>query len=350
MKYLWKIFSSTTLTVVLAILICVDAIWGSLLSVTNPPFYQWLDSAILLPALWEMGRANLSYTLWIYILIILIGLFALNTLVCTTDRVFSIIRTKSPWQTILPHIVHVGFLVALVGHLLGSSYGFKSPENFVMVGDSVPVPMTDGLSVRLDSVDVEVETKSGSRNITGLKSTVTIFDEGSEVLSGDIEMNGPLIYKGIAFYHMSHGQMPMGLLLRIDGAMKEVPFDSGFTTKKGKGFILGTIFPDFARDSSGKAYSRTSEFRNPYQEIISKGGTRGYLNISRPGEAVSIEDVEIVLQDYILKEYAVLGINKDPGIWFIIVGSSILTLGVILIFIFRGKRAELMRKPQESVT
>ncbi len=347
MKLLWNLFSSTTLTLVLAILICIDAVWGSLLTVNNPAFYQALDSAILLPALIEMGSANISYTLWIYILIILIALFAVNTFVCTVDRLYSIMRSGSPWQSILPHIVHIGFLIALIGHLLGSSYGFKSPENFIMKGDSVPVPMTDGLSVRLD--DVDVETSPDTREITGLKSFVTLFDEGSEVLSGDIEINGPLIYKGIAFYHMSHGQMPMGLILRIDGTIKKLPFDSAFTASKGKGFKLGTIFPDFARDSSGNPYSRSGEFRNPYQEIISTGGVRGYLNISRPGEVVNIEGVEMKLEDYMLKEYAVLGINKDPGIWFIIAGSSILTIGIILIFIFRGARAELVRKPQESI-
>lgn len=347
MKLLWNLFSSTTLTLVLAILICIDAVWGSLLTVNNPAFYQALDSAILLPALIEMGSANISYTLWIYILIILIALFAVNTFVCTVDRLYSIMRSGSPWQSILPHIVHIGFLIALIGHLLGSSYGFKSPENFIMKGDSVPVPMTDGLSVRLD--DVDVETSPDTREITGLKSFVTLFDEGREVLSGDIEINGPLIYKGIAFYHMSHGQMPMGLILRIDGTIKKLPFDSAFTASKGKGFKLGTIFPDFARDSSGNPYSRSGEFRNPYQEIISTGGVRGYLNISRPGEVVNIEGVEMKLEDYMLKEYAVLGINKDPGIWFIIAGSSILTIGIILIFIFRGARAELVRKPQESI-
>ncbi len=346
MKLLWNFFSSTTLTIVLAILICIDAVWGSLLSVSNPPFYQWLDSAILLPALKEMGFNNFSYTLWIYILIVLIAIFAVNTFACTTDRVFTIIRTKSPWQTILPHIIHIGFLIALIGHLLGSSYGFKSPENFIMKGDSLPIPMTDGLSVRLD--DVHVETSPETRQITNLKSTVTLFDEGSEVLSGDIEINSPLIYKGIAFYHMSHGQMPMGLVLGIDGELKKLPFDSGFTTSKGKRFKLSTIFPDFARDNSGKPFSRTGEFRNPYQEIISTSGARGYLNISRPGEATSIDGVEFTLEDYMLKKYAVLGINKDPGIWFIIVGSSILTVGMILIFIFMRARAELVRKPQED--
>ena len=88
----------------------------------------------------SMGTENISYTLWIYILIVLITLFAVNTFVCTTDRVFSIVRNKSPWQMILPHIVHIGFLVALVGHLLGSTAGFKSPQNFILLGDQTAGP------------------------------------------------------------------------------------------------------------------------------------------------------------------------------------------------------------------
>ena len=49
-----------------------------------------------------------------------------------------------------------------------------------------------------------------------------------------------------------------------------------------------------------------------------------------------------------MEEYAVVAINKDPGIWFIIAGSLILTIGIVLIFLFRGGRAELIRKTQKS--
>lgn len=344
MKLIWRFFSSTVLTVVLAALICIDAVWGSLLTVSSRGFYQVLDSTILLPELFAMGTANLKFTLWIYILIVLITLFAINTFVCTTDRVFSIVRVRSPWQTILPHIVHIGFLIALLGHLLGSSGGFKSPQNFIFEGNTIQVPGTEGLKVRLDNVDVRGVPGGGSNEILSIKTTVTLFDDEREVLSGDIEINGPLIYKGIAFYHMSHGQMPMGLVLRVGGLRREVLFEGAFKDGEGKGFKLGTLYPDFFIDSFGKPGSRSREFRNPHQEIISKSGARAYLNISRPAGSVEVEGVLIGLDDYLMERYAVLAINKDPGIWFIIAGSLVLTIGIILIFLFRGGRAELVRR------
>ena len=343
---LWNLLSSTVLTIVLAILICLNAIWGSLLTVDNPEFYRALDSAILLPQLASMGSANLAYTLWIYILIVLISLFAINTFVCTIDRLYMIIRTKSAWQMILPHIVHVGFLIALIGHLLGSAYGFKSPENFIMKGDSLAVPTREGLKVRLDEVDVKA-TPDG-REIESLKTTVTLIKDSKEILTGNIEINGPLIYKGIAFYHLNHGQMPVGLVLAAGGELKRVAFDSGFEVPDKGSFRLGRLYPDFATDSSGRAYSSSGEFRNPHQEIISEAGERVYLNISRPGGMVTIDGTEIVLEDYDLKTYVQLSINKDPGIGFIIAGSLVLTFGIILIFIFRPGRVELVRRDKET--
>lgn len=348
MTKLWNFFASTVLTIILSILICLIAVWGSLLTVRYPEFYRSLDQVILLPRLLSFGANNLSFTLWIYILIVLIALFAINTAICTTDRVFSIIRNRSPWQTILPHIVHIGFLIALLGHLLGSSYGFKSPENFIMKGDSIAVPNSEGLKVRLD--DVVVEGRANSKEIESLKTTVTLIEGAQEILTGDIEINGPLIYKGIAFYHLNHGQMPMGLVLRAGGEIKKVAFDSSFETPSGDTFKFGVIYPDFALDGdTGQAYSRSGAFRNPAQEIISGAGNRGYLAISRPGSSVTIDGTEIVLEDFILDTYVVLSINKDPGIGLIIAGSLVLTFGIILIFIFRGGRAELIKKKQGLV-
>ena len=344
MAKLWNFFSSVVLTIVLAILICMDAIWGSLLTVNNPNFYRSIDQSILLPKLYSMGMEGISYTLWIYILIALITLYAINTTVCSADRLYAIFKNRSPWQLILPHIVHVGFLIALVGHLLGSSYGFKSPENIIMVGETANVPTREALKVRVD--DVEVKTRAGSRDIESLKTTVTLLENNMEILTGDIEMNGPLIYKGIAFYYMSHGRIPMGLVLRAGSELKSVAFDSGFQVEGKGSFKFGAIYPDFAIDGEGSAYSRSMDFTNPHQEIISQSGVKGYLNISGPGGSVTIDGVDIVLKDYMLKTYAVISINRDPGIWFIIVGSLVLTLGVILIFIFRGGRAELLTRDQ----
>jgi cytochrome c biogenesis protein ResB len=120
-------------------------------------------------------------------------LFALNTVICTLDRLYSIIKQKRPWQSFFPHIVHIGFLVALLGHLIGSVYGFKSQENIVFKGEPVPVPYTEGLSVRLEEVEVAY---APSGNLEMLKTTVTLLEGDKEALTDTIEINGPLIYKG----------------------------------------------------------------------------------------------------------------------------------------------------------
>ncbi|MBI5233156.1 MAG: cytochrome c biogenesis protein ResB, partial [Deltaproteobacteria bacterium] len=72
-------------------------------------------------------------------------------------------------------------------------------------------------------------------------------------------------------------------------------------------------------------------------------GSRAHLDLTRQGTTINISGSRITLMDFSLSQYAVLNINKDPGIWLIIIGSAILVAGIILIFIMRGDKAELVR-------
>ena len=340
MRFLWKILASTELTIILAALICIDAAYGSVLTVKYSDFYRSFDQLILFPALLDVGTESLRLTFWIYILILLVALFTLNTVICTTDRLFQIYTTKAPWRLIIPHIVHIGFLIAVLGHLASSVSGFKSPYNLLNEGEVVPVPHTENLSVRLDSVLAEY-TDAGDMDT--LETTVTLFKgDDEEFLTSTISINDPLIYKGIAFYHLKHGRTPSGLLLGVDGELLTAPFGGSFTLENGEKFLMGEMYPDFALDASGKAYSRSERYNDPRQEIISPTGERAYLDVSSPGKTVKIDGRKVRLVNYRFGDYAVLMISKDTGIWLIIFGSSVLTLGIILIFVFRGGRAELM--------
>jgi cytochrome c biogenesis protein ResB len=341
MKRIWNFFASTGLTVALAVLICITASWGSVVCIRNPEVFRALDQAILFPWLLTVGRANLHLSLWIFILVILMALFALNTVVCTLDRLASIIKRKRPWQSFFPHIVHLGFLVALVGHLAGSTYGFRSPENFLFKGELTQVPDAEGLSVRLDDVEMSY---SPSGDIDSLKTTVTLLEDDEEALTDAIEINGPLIYRGIAFYHVDGGTTPTGLVLDVDGETMGVKFGGSFTAPDGKRFFLGALYPDLALDEQGRPYSRSNRFRNPFQEIFSETLERAFLNVSRPGNNVTLAATTIGLRDYETTLYAVLAINRDPGIWFIIAGSSMLVIGMVLLLFLRGERGELVRQ------
>ena len=341
MKSIWRFFASTELTIILAGLIILDAAWGSIISMKNPQVFQSLDQAILFPWLFSAGKANLNISLWIFILVFFITIFAINTTVCTLDKLYSTFKDKRPWQSLFPQIVHIGFLIALLGHLIGSIYGFRSPGHFVFQGQTIQVPSQEGLSLRFDDIEMKTSRRAG---LEDLKTKVALLEDGKELLKDNIQINGPLIYKGIAFYHIDQGEAPTGLILRVGEEDFRIKFGGAFKTKNGAIFKLGTIIPDFALDEKGNPYSRSEEYRNPYQEIISASGKIEWLQLSTIGSSVNLEGHTIELSGYINAPYVVLNINKDPGIWFIIIGSVVLVIGMLLLLFLRGERAELVRQ------
>lgn len=334
----WAIFASTGLTIILAFLICLNTAWGSILVVGNQRFYQEMDTVVLFPWLYKEGTSSLDLTLWVYILIILMTFFAVNTVVCTTDKVYAILKGRKPFKALFPHIVHVGFFIALLGHLLGSVAGFRSSGNVLMQGEVTAVPHTSGLMMRLDEARMDIDERGRPSFI---QTRVALLRDGTQVKVKDISLNEPLIYKGIAFYHANSGETTTGFLLDVGGSIRSVPFEGFFEVPGGERIKLGRIFPDFVMDMEGRPRTRSTEYRNPVQELIDEYGKSFYLNISRQGGWVVIDGTKVIVKDYARTKYAVLTINKDPGIWLIGLGSLILVIGMVLLLLFRHAAARV---------
>jgi len=346
MKMIWRFFCSTTLTVVLAFIICVVTAFGSIVTVNSRPFFRKIDHEIFLPWFYRHGAERLDLTFWIYILLILIALFGLNTFVCTIDKLYRIVKLRLPKRAFYPQIIHIGFMVALLGHLVGSVAGFRTYENILVKGRQTPVPHSAGMTVRLDNLDTEF----GPRGPKKVRTTITLFEDGKELRTADISFNSPVVENGIAFYHRKQGAMTRGLVLDVDGEQGEVEFGSAFALG-GRRMLLGTLYPDYVVDAStGQAYSMSDKYRNPVQVIIDASGERGLLSLRKPGASVVVAGATISFVSYASTEYAVLSIHKDPGIWFIIVGSLILVVGMFLLLFAgaaRGQGRELMRRKEE---
>lgn len=345
MRRVWRFFSSVYLTIVLAAVICMVAAWGSIVAMRNPRLFRAFDQEVLFPLLSSLGPEYLSLTLWVWALIVLTAVFALNTVVCTVDKVWSVLSSRKPWPSLFPHLVHIGFLIALLGHLVGSVWGFRSYGHVLFKGDVLAVPHEKGLYVRLD----ETETRAlPTGELDYLRTGLTLLGEdGSEIRSADIGLNSPLIHKGVAFYHFDQGHSPTGLMLEVGGRRFEAGPGSAFTAPDGGSFRLGALYPDFALDETGRPHNRTGQYANPHIEIIAPDGSASYLAISAPGSSVVAQGVEIRLAGYAYTPYVVLTINKDPGITYIIVGSIVLVAGMLLLLFFRGDRAELVRARPE---
>lgn len=325
------------LTVVLALLICIVAVAGSLITIQNPSVMSYLDRKVLVYGLLEQSGRYQVY--WIFLLIALIALFAINTFVCTVDKVYSIIKKKASWRRLLPHIVHLGFLIALTGHLAGSLTGFKSSGNVLYEGELTPLAAVEGLSLRLDDFRA-VEDSLGYRDF--MKTTVTLFSDGVKVLTGDIQVNHPLLYKGIAFYYNDDGKAPSGIRVLRDGLVDELSFNAGDAAREKGALGITGFYPDFVLGKKGRPYSRSENFRNPYVRLT-KDGKDAFLKMGEGGGAVHLNGEEIKFAGFKLSPYVVLSINKDPGIWVVIIGSAVLLLGMVLLLIFGIDKRELIR-------
>jgi len=233
MQRIWSFFSSIRLTLYLTYAVTIDAIVGSFYIIYAPNVYSEIDRALFSDWWFKIGVRHLEATWWIPLLVFLVFLFGINTLVCSIDRLIPICRfffmervdrvtiggkdmqeedpslfqKKRSLAPFYPYIAHIGFMIALIGHLVGSISGFKSYGNVVAEGGSMEVPYTKGVHLLLDRFEVSF-SKYGYPD--EMKSHVRLIEGNKVVREKVVQVNSPLIYKGLALYASDFQQAPDG--------------------------------------------------------------------------------------------------------------------------------------------
>ncbi|MCX8043834.1 MAG: cytochrome c biogenesis protein ResB [Desulfobacterota bacterium] len=254
-------------------------------------------------------------------------------------------------------VTHVGIVVIIIGVLVGA-FGFQGFMNLAE-GESSSVVIDKqnkaqrqlDFMVRCDKFDVlYYETAGMPRDYL---STLTIIDNGHEVLTKTIEVNDPLTYKGIYFYQSSYGIASGGggeVLLRFvrpgqqEGTEHRVSVNQRFT-------IAGTqdegevemIVPDFAMDGNGQVFSRSQEPKNPAVRIaIYSPGRQPYRLWSfanfpdfhqKPDAPYAVHFLQ-----YYPRYYTGLQVTRDPGVWIVWVGCCALIVGICMSFFWSHRR------------
>lgn len=84
--------------------------------INEMPLFSWISK----------NPSELAVSFWIYALIAAMALMALNMFVCTIDALLK----KAAWRRILgavsPHVLHIGVLLVLLGHLMSAASGYKA--------------------------------------------------------------------------------------------------------------------------------------------------------------------------------------------------------------------------------
>ncbi len=262
---------------------------------------------------------------------------------------------KGRYSRLAVYVVHLSIVLIFLGALLGIQYGFKGYLNLPEGQASSVIYQSPTQQIPLDFVIkcnwYETEFYEGGDTPKEFSSELVVLENGKEVLKKVIEVNDPLIYKGITFYQSSYGFMEKArgyfrlTVKSKDGKESKLSLSFGDSFQIPGTEIKGTIVdfsPALGRDPyTGELNTYAENMVNPAVAIeFTEPGLdkfKGWI-LKRYPETGVLDGGEIIFDDYWGVEYTGLQVAKDPGVWLIYLASILMTAGLYICFFISHKK------------
>ncbi|MEW6374309.1 MAG: cytochrome c biogenesis protein ResB [Thermodesulfobacteriota bacterium] len=264
------------------------------------------------------------------------------------ESAITLFSEKGKFSRLGVYITHLSILIILIGGLMGSLYGFKGHVE-ILEGETVnqvflrirdgDVPKPIDFSVRCDDFTITYYDLPGKkeRHVKEYTSLLTILENGKEVLQQTIKVNHPFHYKGLAFYQASYG------------ALHEVTLGIQWKNKPKEKTLLKTSEGGTVPIPNSMAFLRVLKyapqvhnFGEGVQVVLFKPDQepRPYWLLKNFPKFDEQREGEYILtfEEVTSREYTGLQVTKDPGVWVVWVGCSLMILGLIVSFFFSHKR------------
>ncbi len=258
------------------------------------------------------------------------------------SRGFHIQETESGFNTVKHKIgnigssvTHLGIIIIILGSFLGNIFVEEGFFN-MLPGEIKEFPEYD-FSIQLE------DFRLGFRE----DKTVDQYYSNLKVLKGDKEhtketlwVNNPLKVEDINFYQTSYGWASKLSIKDAEGEELDqkllINGDSVLYQPEDLTVYLHGFYPDFILDRSGEPTTVSEKKINPFYGVILYHFNEPVGSyIVEPGEVIKYNDLNIYFEESIL--YTGITYRKDFGYFFVVLGSFILVLGLILSFYFYPK-------------
>ncbi|OGT99158.1 MAG: cytochrome C biogenesis protein ResB [Geobacteraceae bacterium GWB2_52_12] len=262
---------------------------------------------------------------------------------------YHLFAQKNAWSRLGVYVVHLSILVIFVGAIIGSLFGYKGYVNIVE-GSSVTsvearnggmVPL--GFEVRCEKFAVDFYPTGAPKEF---RSILTVLENGQPVEGyKDVKVivNHPLSYKGITFYQSSYGQATEGSEHYLTVGQRNGTGNESFAIREGESVtfkdgttlrLLETVqdVRPFMPDFSGAAARVEVAFKgkSPQTFIVFKDYPE--INVQRG------DDLVFGYQGTNARMYTGLQVAKDPGVWVVWLGCTLMVVGIFIAFFMSHKR------------
>jgi len=262
---------------------------------------------------------------------------------------YHLFAQKTAWCRLGVYVVHLSILIIFIGAIIGSLFGYKGFVSIVE-GSSVNAferhnggQMPLGFEVLCEKFNVDFYANGSPKEF---RSVLTVLENGKPVPGHSqvkVIVNQPMTYKGITFYQSSYGQASEGGEHYITVTPRNGGATEKFTVREGFAVTLkdGTTF---------KLLEATQEVR---QFAPGFSGPAARIEVTRKGAAPqtfisfkNFPDVNAQRGDALIfgyegtnaRMYTGLQVAKDPGVWVVWLGCTLMVIGIGVAFFMSHKR------------
>ena len=204
---------------------------GSYLMPAYRDIFAPMNEGILFRWIQGVASDNLGYTWWFFAALAALVLLTINTLACSIQAVLGRWSRADFLLRISPQIVHIGFLMILLAHLIGAGWGYRL-SGMMPEGAYAPLPEDRALSLK----EIRVQMDPGGYPMDW-SAEVDLFENNVRVQTGTLGPNRPLFYNGVGIYLKSlnyeKGPAALMVIARDPGAIWAL---AGAVT-----FMLGSV-------------------------------------------------------------------------------------------------------------
>lgn len=247
-------------------------------------------------------------------------------------------------------IAHVSFVIILIGAAIGASSGFRNNDLTIPVGSKMAVGHGTGITVLAKSFS---DSYYPSGEPSDYSSQLVLYKNGAPVKTQTVRVNHPMHYGGVTFYQSYFGPAAAMQVKGLDG---KVLFNDGVP------LVL----------SSGDNKDRIGQFDLPTQglTVYVVGAASGEVDPDIPAGSMQLEihktgvdapmAVRVVSQakptkiaglDFTFareRQFTGLIVARDPGSFLVWIGSTLLVLGMAMVFFFPHRRVRAVVRPSTS--
>ncbi len=242
---------------------------------------------------------------------------------------------KGRWNYWGVYMIHVSILVIFAGAVFGSFTGFKG-RIMLLEGETTNQAMKMAPNGNIKKIPLPFSIKCNKFRVEFypngapklFQSDLTIIKNGKEVKKKSIVVNDPLTYEGITFYQSSYQSLPSVKVKIIspDGKQRLLQisaFDKAIWPETGMVIGLIKYIPNVHGSPAARIYIGDPSGNGDALWLL-----KNHWKEYRIGDKVFRLDMVEGGEKYMTG----LQVKKDPGVWIVWLGCTLLILGFGVVF------------------